>query len=145
VIAAALLAAAAPQSLGVWDGWGAFRRDKRCYAIAAPARGRGGAFASVAVAPSGVRVPFFRLSAPRRPATPLTLSVGERRFALIGRGSAGWSPDPASAVAIVAAMRGGRSLSVEGVADGGRPFADVYLLAGAATAIDAATLCARGR
>ena len=37
-------------------------------------------------------------------------------------------------------MRGGRSMSVEAVAPHGRPFADVYALAGAATAIDAAAL-----
>ena len=43
-------------------------------------------------------------------------------------------------LAIITAMRAGRSLSVEALGAGGRPFADVYALAGAATAIDAAAV-----
>ena len=75
----------------------------------------------------------------------VTLSVGERRFALVGRGADAWATDGPSDRAIVAAMRGGRSMSVETVAAGGAPFADVYALTGAATAIDAAALACAGR
>ena len=74
----------------------------------------------------------------------MTLSIGERRFALVATGLDAWAADAPSDRALVAAMRAGRSMSVEAVGAGGRPFADVYALAGAATAIDAAArACAR--
>ncbi|MBX4389650.1 hypothetical protein K4H03_26600, partial [Mycobacterium tuberculosis] len=46
------------ESLGVFDGWGAFRdaAPARCYAIAQPVQGKAGAFASIANWPrSGAR------------------------------------------------------------------------------------------
>ena len=50
----------------------------------------------------------------------------------------------ASKLPIVAAIRSNRSMSVESLGKGGRAFADVYALKGAATAIDAAAMgCAR--
>ena len=70
----------------------------------------------------------------------MTLSIGERRFILAAGTRDAWATDAPSERAIVDAMRSGRSMSVEGVGAGGAPFADVYALAGAATAIDAATL-----
>ena len=69
---------------------------------------------------------------------------GERRFTLAANTADAWAADAPSDRAIVAAMRGSRSMSVEAVGEGGRPFADTYALAGAATAIDAAALgCVR--
>ena len=154
MILALALAVAARESLGVWSGWGAFRdaSQRRCFAVAVPARtgGRGGGrpFASVASWPARARreVVFVRLSSARDERAPVTLSVGERHFRLTGRGDGVWSPDPATDRALVAALRGERSMSVEAVTPAGRAFADTYLLAGAATAIDAATLgCLVGR
>lgn len=140
------------ESLGVFDGWGAFRdrSPHRCFAVAVPVRaGRAGSerpFASVARWPDRHRrdVLFVRLSAALAPDAPVTLSVGERRFRLAGRGSGAWSPDPATDRAVVAALRGQRSMSIAAVGAGGRPFADTYRLAGAATAIDAAALGCTG-
>jgi hypothetical protein len=153
VIAAALWLAAAGgasgrESLGVWGAWGAFRdaAPRRCFAVSTPARtGAHPAwrpFASVASWPGAHRrqVLFVRLSAPRAPDATITLSVGERRFRLAGRGSGSWSPDPATDRAVIAALRGERSMSIETVSANGRAFADTYMLVGAATAIDAATL-----
>jgi hypothetical protein len=70
--------------------------------------------------------------------------VGERRFGLTANGLDAWAADAASDRAITAAIRSGRSMSVEAVGGRGRPFADVYTLAGAATAIDAAALRCAG-
>ena len=143
---AALLLAAAP--VGVWGSWGAFRNGAHCYAIAAPARvgAAGRPFASVASRWGARRgVLFVRLSARRTAAAPVTLSVGERRFTLAGGAGAARSPDAATDRAIVAAMRGQRSMSVTAVSARGRPFADTYALPGAATAIDAAALACAGR
>ena len=136
---------AAKVAIGVWGRWGAFRDGSRCYAIAAPveagASGRA-PFASVAARFGRERraAVFIRPSALRSPLAPVTLAIGERRFTLSADAGAAWSPDAATDRAIVAAMRGARSMSVSTVSTRGRPFADTYALAGAATAVDAATL-----
>ncbi len=136
------------ESLGVFDGWGAFRdtAPARCYAIGRPVRGRAGSFASIANWPrSGARNQFHvRLSRDRDPRAKVTLAIGERRFELIAGASDAWAPDARTDRAIVAAIRSSRSMSVESVARGGGAFADTYALKGAATAIDAAAMgCAR--
>ncbi|WBH17437.1 invasion associated locus B family protein [Sphingomonas radiodurans] len=147
----ALLLTGNRTAIGVYDAWGAFRdaRPPRCYAISAAVGARSGGpkpFASVAARFGSTRraALFVRLSTARDVAAPVTLAIGERRFALAGNARAAWAPDAATDRAIVAAMRGGRSMSVSGVSTRGRPFADSYALGGAATAIDAAVLgCAR--
>ncbi|KQM64262.1 hypothetical protein ASE75_09730 [Sphingomonas sp. Leaf17] len=140
----------ARDTIGIYQGWGAFRdpTPARCYAIARALKAGGtvGGVASVATWPTrGLRASLHvRLSRPRDPIAPVTLSIGERRFTLVARDRDAFAPDAATDRAIVSALRGGRSMSVETLAPGGRPFADVYALAGAATAIDAAGLaCAR--
>lgn len=160
-LALLLLAAATPvaaedsskRSLGVFDRWGAFSDSapRRCYAIAAPVRSGGASrwrpFASVSTWPrQGVRNQLhLRLSRERNAQARVTLSVGERRFALVAGNADAWAPDPRTDAAIVTAIRSGRSMSVETLAKNGAPFADVYALRGAATAIDAAALGCVGR
>ena len=134
-------------ALGVYERWGAFRdaSPRHCFAIAEPVtRGVGPTrpFASVATWPGdGVRNQLHvRLSRERHDGAGVTLAIGERRFELVAGSSDAWAPDARTDAAIVAAMRGGRSMSVETVGASGAPFADVYALGGAATAIDAAAL-----
>lgn len=150
LFAGLLIASAAParDSLGVYDRWGAFREAAplHCYALASPvsARGKDGwrAFVSVNDWPrQGMHGQVHaRLSRARDPRARVTLSIGERRFELVAGDADAWAPDARTDAAIVAAMRAGRSLSVETLARGGRPFADVYTLRGAASAIDSAAL-----
>lgn len=137
-------------TIGIHQSWGAFRdtSPRKCFAIARPpgAGRRNPAFASIGIWPGSAARPQFhaRLSRAKRADARVTLSIGERRFALIAGAADAWAPDPATDAAIVAAMRGQRSMSVESVGASGRPFADTYALGGAATAIDAAVLgCAR--
>ena len=150
VLLAVTAPATARDTIGVYKGWGAFRdtTPPRCYAIARPARagGRSTGWASVATWPGrGLRASLhIRLSRPRDRSAPVTLTVGERRFELVANSLDAWAADAPSDRAIATALRSARSMSVEAVGAGGRPFADVYLLAGAATAIDAAALgCVR--
>ncbi|USU04532.1 hypothetical protein NF699_16030 [Sphingomonadaceae bacterium OTU29LAMAA1] len=142
--------ATARDTIGVYKSWGAFRdaTPSRCYAIARPAKagGRSTGWASVASWPGrGLRASLhIRLSQTRDRSASVTLTVGERRFELTANSLDAWAPDAPTDRAIVTALRSGRSMSIEAVATGGRPFVDVYLLTGAATAIDAATLaCVR--
>lgn len=139
------------RAIGMYEGWGAFRdaAPARCFAIARPLglREEIPAWASVATWPgTGARNQLHvRLSRPRAAAARVTLSIGERRFALVAGARDAWSPDARTDRAIVAAMREGRSLSIESVSARGTPFADTYALAGAATAIDAAAVACAGR
>ncbi|MGV3769737.1 MAG: hypothetical protein ACO1NM_06880 [Sphingobium phenoxybenzoativorans] len=157
-------AAQARDSLGVFESWGAFRDPAvpRCYAIAEPARRHRDAawraYASIGSWPKqGVRGQIhFRLSRARAPDSTknpnanannrVTLGIGDRQFALVAGTADAWAPDRRTDAAIVAAIRSGTSMSVQGRDARGRLFTDVYALRGAATAIDAAALgCARVR
>lgn len=148
-----LLAAAAPaiarESLGIFENWGAFRDPSpaRCYAIAMPVRKDGhGGFATISHWPEQrIRGQVqFRLSRGHGQSAPVTLSIGDRRFALVAGAADAWAADARGDAAIVAAMRSGTSMSVVTRDAGGRAYVDAYPLRGAATAIDAAALgCAR--
>ena len=153
LVAIGLLAAAgeaeARDALGIFDRWGAFRdpSPRKCFAIAMPAETSAGGgswrpFASIGTWPGqGARAQLHvRLSRERDPRARVTLSIGERRFELVAGNADAWAPDSRTDIAIVTAMRSGRSMSVEALGKNGRPFADVYALRGAATAIDAAAL-----
>ncbi len=146
-------AVSARESLGVFEGWGAFRDERplRCYAIARPTQSSGGKwqpFASVAHWPAEkVRGQIhIRLSREMRGDAKIMLSIDDRRITLVGGGADAWAANPRADASIIAAIRSGRSMSIASVAATGGGFADTYRLKGAATAIDAAALgCARGR
>ena len=143
--------AEARDRIGIYKGWGAFRdaQPPRCFAIAQPqvTGGKSRGWASIATWPGrGLRGSLHvRLSRERDRAAGVTLSVGERRFALVANGLDAWAADAPSDRAIATAIRTGRSMSVEAVGVGGQPFADTYALPGAATAMDAAALACAGR
>lgn len=149
--------AMARDSLGIFENWGAFRDSgasqsgPRCYAIAQPVARRGQpprGFASVGSWPRNhVRGQLhIRLGRARASAAPVVLTVGERRFTLVGGQMDAWAADARGDAQIVAAMRSASSMSVASVGADGRGFADSYALRGAATAIDAAALgCAKLR
>lgn len=146
-------AANARDSLGVFESWGAFRDPEvpRCYAIAQPTRvssggARWNAFATVSNWPKrGVRGQFHaRLSREAGPNAAVYLSIGERRFALTSGRADAWSQDRQMDAAIIAAIRSAPTMTIEGRDRRGRRFFDLYVLSGAATAMDAAALgCAR--
>jgi hypothetical protein len=151
LILSAVMATGVPQaqartSLGIFQNWGAFRdaSPRRCFAIARPVgpAAESQPFASIATWPGdGVRGQLhIRLSRTRNPRSRVMLSVGERRFELMAGERDAWAPDTRTDLAIVAAIRQGRSMSVETMGTNGGAFADTYALQGAATAIDAAAL-----
>ena len=156
-LAAPATAEAARDSLGIFERWGAFRDSAsgadgpRCFAVAEPVQAGGGAgwrpFAAIAAWPRrGIRGQLhIRLSRAKAANASATLTVGQRRFRLVGGGADAWGPDRSADAAIIATIRSGTSMSVESVGTDGRAFADVYALRGAATAIDAAALGCAGR
>jgi hypothetical protein len=153
-LALALLAlAAAPlaarESLGVYESWAAFRDadPARCYAIAR-AQGKlpAPAYATVSHWPAkkvrgSVHIVLSREVAAKG---SVRLAVGEKRFTLVAKGRNAWAADPLGDAGIVAAMRSAARMSVSATGAKGGGFTDRYTLAGAATAIDAATVgCAK--
>jgi hypothetical protein len=146
--------AAARNALGVHGAWAAFRDGKpaRCFAVSEPDRAISPAepewrpFFSIATWPDN-KVEgqvHIRMSKQRKPGTPLRLTVGAARFGMISSGAEAWAPDPATDRAIIAALRTSRRATIVGRARDGTMIRDGYLLAGAATAVDAARLaCAR--
>ena len=145
----------AKDSLGVFAGWAAFRdaTEPRCYAIAKPDpddRERNLApYVSIGSWPeSNIRNQLhIRLSQQISRNARITLRVGNRNFILKGSGGDAWARDTSMDAAIVAAIRSADRMTVRSMGANGRRFADRYELAGAATAIDAATLACshRGR
>ena len=161
LIVAALLFAApasARDSLGMFEGWGAFRDapgqadGPRCYAIAKaqPSQMRRDyqPYATVASWPRRqLRGQIhFRLSRRLLPGGKIVLTIGEQRFELTGGGGDAWAVDRRMDAAIVAAMRSAQSMIVSARDASNRGFSNTWPLAGAATAMDAAAIgCAQLR
>ena len=148
---------AARESLGVYESWAAFKdaSPQRCYAVAkaqgtapalAPVLTRAPAYATVSNWPEkGVRgTVHLVLSREVADKSAVRLAVGDKRFTLIAKGRNAWAKDAAGDAAIVAALRSAARMSVSARGTKGGNFTDRYTLAGAATAMDAATVgCAR--
>lgn len=157
ILAAALLAAALPaqarDSLGIWNDWGAFRDMgvPRCYAIAmaVPVAGKRTDFQgylTIGTWPrKGTRGEVHVRLSRRLAAEPqVVLTVNNQRFSLVSGQADAWTTDQRADAAIIAAMRSASDLVVMARGVDGRTFQDRYRLAGAASAMDAATLgCAR--
>jgi hypothetical protein len=139
----------AKERLGAYQSWAAFKDAEvpRCYAIGSPEETSGtGGYVSVGFWPKkGLsHQVYVRLSRNRASAAGITLSVGGRRFGLVAEGNGGWAKDRTTDLAIVAAIRGAQSLSVQSTGPNGGNIIDAYALRGAASAIDAAALgCAK--
>ncbi|VXC81926.1 hypothetical protein [Sphingomonas sp. 8AM] len=150
---ALLMMAGEQDPLGVWQHWAALRETPgpRCLAIAQPLRRDGttdrrGGFALVAARQGPTRAPaiHFHLTRPRGEGAPLTLVIGDRRFALAGNRESAHAADAQTDRAIVGAMRGAAAMTLTTLDTNGRTLSETYPLSGAATAIDAAQLgCAR--
>jgi hypothetical protein len=140
----------AKDRLGAWQSWAAFKDPEtpRCYAIGAPEDPTSeGGYLSVGFWPKrGVaHQVYVRLSRERSSNGGITLSAGGRRFRLVTKGNGGWAKDRAMDMAIIAAIRASRSMSVESTGKNGGVIIDAYALRGAASAIDAAAMGCVGK
>lgn len=143
----ALICVAAPvaaqEAVGLFEGWGAFRTQDQCYAIARPERvaGREQSRAYAGFSYRGGAVRFYaRLSRARRDGSSLTVTLGGRRFTLGGTGQKVTADTAATDRALLAAVRMANAMSIESTDQRGRPIVDAYALQGAPSAIDAARL-----
>ncbi len=141
----------ARDSLGIYQGWGAFRdsQPSRCYAVAEPEEATGaGAFATVSWWPEkALRGQFHvRLSSTIRPTSDVYLDSGGRRWRLTKGEREAWSPSPKHDSFILAKLRSAGSFVISVESGGERTYRDMYALRGAPSAFDAAALgCAKVR
>lgn len=142
----------ARDNLGMFGNWGVFRDPAvpRCYAIAKaePSALERNFQPYLAIGTWPRRAErnqvHLRLSRPLAAGKPVALSVGGARFTLVAGATDAWAADKRMDAAIVAAMRSASTLSVSARDARGRAFGNTYVLDGAATAMDAATVaCAR--
>ena len=159
LVCAAMLAATpalARDSLGMFEGWGAFRdtpsqtTEPRCYAVAkampSTMQRDYQPYADVAIWPRrNVRNQIhFRLSRRLLPGGKIVLNIGDQRFELTGGGGDAWAVDRRMDAGIVAAMRSAQSMTVSARDSANRGFSNTWPLAGAATAMDAAAIGCAG-
>ncbi len=138
-----LASPAAAQVISAHREWAAIRFGERCEARSRAVtvqRGRPPALAGFAFGAGGrLQGQFYaRLSRPARAGSTAILTIGSQPFLLAVRGQWAWGRDARQDSAIASAARYAGSMRVESRDAGGRRFIDRYLLAGAATAIDAA-------
>ena len=156
LFALSLLAApaSARDSLGVFSTWGAFRDPAvpRCYAIAMaePSTKQRDyqPYAAIGTWPKRALrgQVHFRLSRKLAPNARIVLAIGRDRFTLAGGGGDAWAADRRMDAAIVAAMRSARAMTVSARDAQGRGFSNTWPLAGAPTAMDAASIgCVQAR
>lgn len=148
------LPALARESLGLYNGWGAFRDAAvpRCYAIsmAEPSSSEREfqPYATIGTWPQrNLRSQVhFRLSRARPQGAHVTLSIGGKRYVLTGGAADAWPQNGQDNAAIIAAMRSADRMSVYSRDTRGRNFSNTWQLSGAATAMDAAAVgCAKTR
>ena len=144
----------ARESLGIYTQWGAFRDPvvPRCYAIAkalpSTLQRDYEPYATVGTWPRRkIRNQIhFRLSRKLAAQPRLTILIGGERFALTGSGADAWASDARVNAAIIARMRSAKSMTVSATGANGKRFSNSWPLAGAASAMDSASLgCARLR
>ncbi len=135
-------ALAAPRLVHAGPNWAAFDHGGRCEAVAKSlrpaAKDRAQARASFTFHGPRQGELAVRLSRAARPGASVMLTVGDQPFLLRGAGEWAWSRGPAQEAAIIAAVRSAGGMRLESRDAAGRRIADRYLLAGVATAIDAA-------
>jgi len=130
----------ARDAVGKFATWAAFcDKPTQCFAISAPAERMGRPWISVAVAGSSLLIQAHL----GRPARAAALMIGGLRFDLAVAGEEARA-DPRTSRRIVAAIRGGETLTIVGTSPRGGRFRHHYLLAGAPSAIDAAAVAAAG-
>lgn len=147
LVSAFALAAAAPpaeaaQVLFAGGNWAAIDFGARCEARSRALSARAGSepLAGFAFERGGALQGQFyvRLSLPARPGATVIATIGSQPFLLAGQGGWAWSRTGRQQRAMLDAARYSGGMRVESRDQRGRRIVDRYLLAGAATAIDAA-------
>lgn len=142
--------AQAEVSLGKFESWEAFTYDtpdsKVCYVFGAPAKSeasrkakRSDIYFMVTHWP-GKKVksqPSTMIGYQFKEGVDVTLTVGSQTFVLYPVGELAWTDKAETERAIVAAMKGGRTMTIKGISRRGTETSDTYSLAGFTAALGA--------
>lgn len=137
-------------SLGKFESWEAFTYDtpesKVCYVFGAPAKSqtsrkakRSDIYFMVTHWP-GKKVrgqPSTMIGYQFKEGVDVTLAVGEKTFILYAVGELAWTDKAETERAIIAAMKGGKAMTIKGVSQRGTETADTYSLSGFTAALGA--------
>ena len=153
LLAALALVAAAPAAQAVrivfaGGNWAAIDFGGRCEARSRAlwASSKTKSFAGFAFDPAGRQGQFYvHLSRPARPGATVIATIDSEPFLLIGKGAWAWSRTAQQQRAMLQAARYSGGMRIESRDQRGRRIVDRYLLAGAATAIDAAAAACAGK
>jgi len=148
LLALAQPAQAARSQLGVFGAWAALRDTRptlTCYVIAEipnslAGKRRGANYLSVAIAPRrGIEAQIhWATGFPIADEHPVSLTAGDRRFALLPRGESAWAPDAATDAQIVNSLRRLRSVTLAARSLRGTQVAEQLPLEGFSAAFDTA-------
>jgi hypothetical protein len=137
-------------SLGKFDSWEAFTYDasdsKVCYVFSAPAKSeaakkvrRSEIYFMITHWP-GKKVrgqPSTIIGYPFKEGSDVTLAVGDKNFSLYPVDDMAWTDKAETEKAILAAMKGGRNMTIKGISSRGTETTDTYSLAGLSAALAA--------
>ncbi len=132
------------QKFGDWSAYGTAADPKVCFAVSQPKdmspknvkRGPVYFYVSQWPAEKVVNEVSVKMGYPFKPGGVVTVSVGSDKFELFTKEEGAFVEKPETEAALIAAMRTGSNITVEGVSARGTKTSDTYSLSGAGDALD---------
>ena len=145
--------AQSPSQIGKFQAWGAYSYvsggGKVCYVLTVPATKKpdavdhGDNFFLVSQKP-GQNVSFepqFMAGYELKANTKVTLTIDAKNFSLFTSGKSAWMENAAEEPQLLAAMKGGQSMSISATSKRGTATSYTYSLSGISKALDAVKTC----
>jgi len=153
LVASALAAQAEPSRIQQFDDWGVYSYPAAsgtvCYALSMPKtmapsgidHGKNYFLVSPAGGKGGGFVPEAVMGYALKAGGPVSVSVGETRFAMVSKDNAAWTESPAQDPALVAALQGGAEMTVSATSKRGTATRYTYSLSGISAALKKVASC----
>ncbi len=138
--------AAEPKAIGEFGDWIAYvymeENNKVCYMVGKPSKEegnytkRGSVYALITHRPAEKSKNVFSFVAgyPYKTGSEVTVSIGSQRFKLFTQNETAWAPDSATDNKLVAAIRSGNQMVINGVSAQGTATTDTFGLKGSSAA-----------
>lgn len=152
ILSSAAVAAQTPSRINQFNAWGSYSYDqngtKVCYVLSTPTAmqpstvNHGDIFFLVSQKPGqNAYEPQVVMGYPMREGSQVTVDVDGNKFTLFTRGESAWVEDASKEPALVAAMRGGRQMTVSATSARGTATSYTYSLSGITAAIQSINSC----
>jgi hypothetical protein len=150
--ASAATAFAEPSRIQQYDDWGVYsyasKTGTTCYALSMPKTMEPAGvdhgknyFLVAAGGKSGSFVPEAVRGYALKPDAPITVTVGDRSFAMVSKDNAAWVSQVSQEPALVAAMKGGSDMTVRATSLRGTATRYTYSLSGITAALKRVAAC----